>query len=410
MKILPIALTPKKILLIGAGQAAALKARGILESDCDLTIIAREIKDDFFADKNVTIAPFAPENLAGFEIVINATGDFALSEKLWNLRKEFGFILNSVDTPDFCDFYFTANHREGDLCVSVSTGGASPAFARKTRDLIKAVLPARDENFYASLREKRAEPRSADTIYLISCGAGKKENLTIKALNAIKNLEAALIDALIGDEITRLLPESCEKIYVGKQKGAHSFSQDEINEIALNRARSGKVTGRLKGGDLALFGRFYEEAATFAAAGFKAEAINGVSSAFAASAASGVPITLRGVSAGALIVSAHLKESLFNGDWIEFLRGDFKYTIVVLMAHSFAGKITAKAYEIGVDLTIPAAFVSAIDGAEQTAIVGDLARLEIMAARCGKPAILIIGKAVAAAADLPRGGEREFLP
>jgi uroporphyrin-III C-methyltransferase/precorrin-2 dehydrogenase/sirohydrochlorin ferrochelatase len=124
--------------------------------------------------------------------------------------------------------------------------------------------------------------------------------------------------------------------------------------------------------------------------------------------AGGITPTLRGFSAGALIVSAHLKENKFNDDWIEPLK-NFPYTVIVLMAYSFAAKIVQKAKETGVPLDIPAAFISKIDSAEQITVIGTLNKLEEMAQLCSKPAVLVIGKTVAEAVKMPYSGKRVIL-
>jgi uroporphyrin-III C-methyltransferase/precorrin-2 dehydrogenase/sirohydrochlorin ferrochelatase len=388
VRVLPVALTPKKILLIGAGKAAALKARSVLESDCDLSVIAAAIADDFFLDRAVRLKSFEFADAIGFDALINATGDAALSEALWEKRREYGYLLNCVDQPKFCDFYFTANTRKGDLCVAVSSGGASPQNAQATRDLIAAVI-AKDE--IAAPRNKEAKNGE---VYLIGCGTGGIDNLTIGAFKAIKRLEVALIDNLIGDEIRALLPKNCLAIDAGKRKNNHSIAQEEINDLIVTHAKAGMIVGRLKSGDPSIFGRLYEEAAFAASNGFAPRVINGVSSAFAACQTAGVTPTLRGVSSGALIVSAHLKGARFNDGWIDLI-GKTPYTIIVLMAHSFCGEIVETAARRGANLQTPCAFVSQIDRGDEAVVFGVLGDLASMAARISKPATLIVGESAA---------------
>ncbi|MDR0761843.1 MAG: uroporphyrinogen-III C-methyltransferase [Campylobacteraceae bacterium] len=413
MNILPVALTPKRVLLIGAGKSAALKAKNVYESDCVLSIVAKEIKDDYFKNKEVTKETFSLSHIKEHDVVINASGDEDLSKLLWENRKRQGFLLNCVDMPKYCDFYFQAVVKNHDLCVSVSTGGASPKYAQFIRALISAVLPKQSKKFYENIKAKRERGdtnihQNSGKVLLIGCGTGSVDNLTIKALKALNSIDIAMIDALTGDEVTNLLPKECKKIDVSKQKGCHKFSQDEINEMLLRYAKEGFRVGRLKSGDPAVFGRVFEEASFLTQEGIHVEMINGVSSAFAGCLAGGIAPTLRGLSAGALIVSAHLKESRFNDDWIELLK-NFPYTVIVLMAYSFANKIVQKAKETGVSLDIPAAFVSKIDSKEQTTVIGTLGRLEEMAKLCDKPAILIIGKSAAEAAKMPHSGKRVIL-
>ena len=413
MNILPVALTPKRVLLIGAGSSAALKAENIYGSDCSLTIVAKEIKDIYFCDKEVIRDEFSFSYVKDCDVVINASADENLSRLLWENRKKYGFLLNCVDMPKYCDFYFQAVVKNHDLCVSVSTGGAAPKYAQFIRNLISAILPKHSKQFYEDIKTKRAQGdtniyQDKGKVLLIGCGPGSADNLTLKALKALNSIDIAMVDSLVGKEITDLLPKNCIKIDVSKKKDCHKLLQEEINEMLLKCAKDGFCVGRLKGGDPAVFGRVFEEAVFLTENGVNVEMINGVSSVFAGCLAGGVTPTLRGFSAGALIVSAHLRESKFNDDWVELLR-DFKYTMIVLMAYSFADKIAQKAEELGISLDTPAAFISKIDSDEQITIVGTLGKLSEMAKLCSKPAVLVIGKAVTEATRMPYSGKRVIL-
>lgn len=420
MNPLPLALTPKKILLIGAGKVAAQKARAILESDCPLFILAKEVRDDYFLDKEVKLAPFSPQELEGFDLIIDATGDEALGRWLWEHKKEYRYWLNVVDVPALCDFYFSATVRRGDLCVSVSSGGASPTLAQGVRDKIARFLPSLLAPLLNRLKEERQkgriDPKSAlpsiqkalGKVFLIGCGPHSVGNLTLKALETIEILDVALIDALVGEEILNLLPPQCLQVSVSKQKGCHSYTQEEINELMLRYAKEGLNVGRLKGGDPMVFGRVAEEAGFLMEQGIEVELLSGVTSFLAGCLQSGITPTLRGVSAGALVVSAHLKESRFHDEWLAWLK-DSPYTLVVLMAHSFAREITLGAKNRGVPLTIPAAFVSKIDSPSPKSVIGNLGCLEEMAKECEKPAILVIGEAVKESLRMPYIGERVIL-
>ncbi|GHU33263.1 siroheme synthase [Betaproteobacteria bacterium] len=452
LKILPLAVCPKRVLLIGAGPVAAQKMRALQQSDCEIDIVAREIRDDFFLDLPVQQLTFrlawlemrqerasdgppraGTRPLGGqrvederggcqlpdeaYDIIINATGDEPLSQQLWENRRRLRYWLNSVDTPQYCDFYFGAQVRDHDLCVSVSSGGASPRYAQTVRDLIAACLPKHGQAFYDDLRRRRAggqrnfKPEANNQpgkVFLIGCGPGSADKLTLKALKTLKFLDVALIDALVGREVVELLPADCLQIDVSKQKGHQQYAQEEINAMMLRYAQEGLQVGRLKSGDPAVFGRLFEEATYLLAHNVELEIINGVSAALAACLAGGIAPTLRDCAAGALIVSAHLRGSLFNDGWIDLLK-DFPYTVIVLMAWSFAGKIRDAARARGIPMTLPAAFVSRIDRADQITILGSLGELEEMAKRCEKPAILIIGETVARAEEMPFSGVKRHI-
>ncbi|MDR0587791.1 MAG: uroporphyrinogen-III C-methyltransferase [Burkholderiales bacterium] len=417
MNILPIAVTPKKILLIGAGRVAAQKAKVILESDSSLTVMATSIRDPYFHHLPVVLKAFDQEDLKGadaFDVVINATGDLSLSQWLWNHRKHYRYWLNCVDVPEYCDFYFGATYRNHDLCVSVSTGGASPSYAQKIRDVIKLCVPELPKSFYQTLRNKRAKvapfaPQTpkGEKVYLIGCGPGHVKHLTLAAIRALPTLNVALIDGLVGKSVVDLLPADCIKISVGKEKGHATKTQEEINALLLNYARQGYTVGRLKGGDPSIFARMFDEASMLARHHINVDIINGVSSMLAGAVASGIPVTLRDVASGALVVSAHLRGGRFNDDWMSVVRSK-PYTVIVLMAMSFAREIQQSAIDHQVALSTPCAFVSKIGSDKEKSVIGTLASLTEMAAACEKPSILVIGDAVEAAAQMPYHGERVF--
>ena len=433
-----IALKPKSTLLIGAGKVAAWKFKVLSEAGFKISVVASEIKDEFFKHKEVKIINFKLENkdlklisdenlgldfLKEFDVIVDASGDLKLGAFLYAKRKEFGYLLNVVDVPKLCDFYFGASTRNGDISVLVSSNGTSPILAQSIRDKIKALLPRLNEltSFFKKTRTKgglsevqkveikRLCKQNLGKVFIIGCGPGDFKSLTLKAYERLDLIEIALIDNLVGDEIKAYLEKKgVECISVAKQKGKVSFRQKDINELLLKFAKEGRSVGRLKGGDAALFGRAWEEASFLKERGIEVECINGTSSAFVVALTSGIVPTIRGVSSGVLIVSAHLRENIFHTEWLEYLKNP-PYTLIVLMVHSFAARVVEEAKKLGIDLELDAAFVSKIDSPEQRSIIGKLGELESMAALCEQPAILIIGKAVARARKMPHSDERIVL-
>ncbi len=143
-------------------------------------------------------------------------------------------------------------------------------------------------------------------VVFIGAGPGNAELLTLKGARLLQTAEVCLYDALIEFEsFDTLLPQDCLRIPVGKRCGAHSKTQDEICELIIHYALSGKKTIRLKGGDPALFGRLGEELLALHRAGIPWEIIPGVSSMNAAAADFSLPLTLRGVSDCICLISGH---------------------------------------------------------------------------------------------------------
>ncbi|MDD6056270.1 MAG: uroporphyrinogen-III C-methyltransferase [Helicobacteraceae bacterium] len=414
-------MTPKKVLLIGAGVVAEQKHRVLNSLKWEVSIVAKEILSPYFSDFSVILREFSFEILSDYEVVIDASGDAALGAELWRRKREFGYLLNVVDNPKFCDFYFGALARFGEVSVLVSTNGASPLLAQSIRDKIARILPKNITNLADKLmwNRKRELPsltqreaikkeckRALGKVFIIGCGPNSLELLTLKALECLHLIDIALVDNLVGAEILALLKElEVPCISVAKEKGKHSVSQDEINSLMLKYAQEGKSVGRLKGGDPLIFGRLFEELSFLQNHGVEAEVISGISSALNGALSSGILPTIRGVSSGVLIVSAHLRESMFNAKWLEILKGG-DYTLIVLMAYSFASKIVKTAKELGIPLAIPAAFVSKVNFKEQKCVIGTLGSLEKMASMCEKPAILIIGKSVESCVNLVSVGEK----
>ncbi len=424
---LPLALTPKKTLIVGAGKIAKQKHRILSQFCWDITVIAKEIADEYFVDINVIRADILKKDftfLQQFEVIICASGKDLCAEFLWQHKKKCGFLLNVVDKPHWCDFYFGALAHYGNVNVMVSSNGASPIVSQTIRDKIARLLPRNIADFAQKLKIQRKNNKpnkqQQQEIYkqtkevlgkvvIVGCGPCKLDNLTLRALEALEWIEVALVDNLVGKEIVELLERmGIECIDVGKQKGKHNFLQEEINNLMLHLAKEGKCVGRLKGGDPAVFGRIYEEVEFLRRHEVEVEVIGGISSSLNGALSSGIVPTLRGVSSGIAIVSAHLKENLFNAQWLEILR-NHSYTLIVMMAYSFAAKITESAKEMGIKMEIPAAFVSKVDMPEQKSVIGTLGKLEEMAKMCEKPAILILGDAVAKSFGMPYRGQRIFL-
>src|SRR5579863_9228870 len=133
----------------------------------------------------------------------------------------------------------------------------------------------------------------AGKVSLVGAGPGDPGLLTLRAASLLREAEVLLYDALVSDAVVELAPDSCERIFVGKRGGKHAMPQDEIEALAIERARNGRRVVRLKGGDPFVFGRGGEEAEALAAAGVPFDIVPGISSAIAAPAYAGIPVTHR---------------------------------------------------------------------------------------------------------------------
>ena len=387
---LPILLKNQKILLIGDGKVAHQKIKVLEENNIEFS----QIKKDFKL-----------KHIKDFYIIIDATGNPKVLKKLLKYKKSNNVLLNIVDTPIHCDFYFMALTSNKPLQIAVTSNGASPTTAQFFRDDCEKLIPKDIDKYLKSKQQERdnsiidvkktkQELQNINTqVFLVGCGIGDPELLTIKAFNIIKSVDVVLIDHLISDEIISLIPKKTKKIFVGKQKGFHSKSQEEINKLIIKYAKKGKTVARLKSGDPFIFGRGSEELLELLELNIKTEVIPGISSATSAPLLANIPITARGYASSFTVVSAHLKGNSVNLDWIELLKKE-NHTVVVLMGLSRIREIVKEAKRLNIKLNKPCAIISNASRDNQNTIITSLKSIEQDSSNAIRPAILVFGDVV----------------
>src|SRR6202167_5241091 len=149
-------------------------------------------------------------------------------------------------------------------------------------------------------------------VYLVGAGPGDPELITLRGRRLLERADSVLYDHLANPALLDLAPAQAERIYVGKKKSVHAFSQEEICAMLIERARRGWNVVRLKGGDPFIFGRGGEEAEALADAGIPFEIVPGVTTPLGLAAYTGVPLTHRDHSWVVTFVTAHQVEPI---DW-----------------------------------------------------------------------------------------------
>ncbi len=142
-------------------------------------------------------------------------------------------------------------------------------------------------------------------VYLIGAGPGDADLITLKAVNILNKADVVFYDYLANDEILNHVPDTAERIYVGKKAGEHYKTQDQINNLIITQARNHENVVRLKGGDPFVFGRGGEEILALIENNIKFEVIPGVTSAIGVPTSLGLPVTHRAVATSVTIVTGH---------------------------------------------------------------------------------------------------------
>jgi len=142
-------------------------------------------------------------------------------------------------------------------------------------------------------------------VYLVGAGPGDPGLITVKGKDCIQNADVIIYDYLASPALLNYARKSAQLIYVGKKGGDHTLSQDEINALIVEQAKSGGIVCRLKGGDPFIFGRGGEEAEVLFKAGVPFEIVPGVTSAIAAAAYAGIPLTHRKLTSTLAFITGH---------------------------------------------------------------------------------------------------------
>ena len=248
-------------------------------------------------------------------------------------------------------------------------------------------------------------------VVIAGAGPGDPDLITLRAAKLLGQADAVVYDRLVSPGLLELCGPDCRRIFAGKAPGNHTMSQGEINALLIELARDGLLTVRLKGGDPFVFGRGGEEALALAAAGVPFEIVPGVTSAIAAPAYAGVPVTHRGLASAVTFVTAHEDpEKAGSGVDYAHLAGS-PGTLVFLMGARSIGRIARKLIENGMARGTPVVIIENASTDRQRSLRCTLDQAPSFAEReeVSPPAVVVIGAVAALAGELawhhPEGGE-----
>jgi uroporphyrin-III C-methyltransferase/precorrin-2 dehydrogenase/sirohydrochlorin ferrochelatase len=444
----------RRVVIVGGGGEAAAKIRLLSETSAHLVVFATELEAEAQRDLEAASAtlerrsPIAAD-LVDAALVFAATGELETDRAVRDLAKSVGVPVNVVDRPDLCDFYTPSLVNRAPLAIAISTEGAAPVLARHVRARIEAMFSPRLgdlANLAESLRSRVAETigtgegrrrfwahfftgptaakvlagqveqaaadavadidRAAETskttsvghVSLVGAGPGAEDLLTLRAQRLLQEADVIVYDKLVPEAIVAMGRRDALRIYVGKAKGAHAASQDEINAILVREASDGRRVVRLKSGDPLIFGRAGEEMAALRAAGIPFDIVPGITAAFAAAAENEIPLTLRDVASSLVVATGHDMRGDTLPDWAGLALSGA--TVAVYMGRSVATKVAGKLIENGLPPSTPVAVIENASRADRRAFAGRLDELAQIADRpeLDGPVVIIVGRVVAESA------------
>jgi len=239
------------------------------------------------------------------------------------------------------------------------------------------------------------QPFIAGEVALIGAGPGDPELLTVKAHRLITNAEIVIYDRLVSQEIMDLLPQGCEKIYVGKKQAQHHLPQDKINQLLVDHAKKGKKVVRLKGGDPFVFGRGGEEAQYLLQHGVACHIVPGLTAASACTSYAGIPLTHRQVAQSCTLITGNVQNNgKLDLPW-EMLANKMQ-TVIFYMGITRLDIISAQLIAAGRNSATPAAIIYRGTQPEQQVYRGQLTALTQLVEqhKIKPPALVVVGDVV----------------
>ncbi|NJN83181.1 MAG: uroporphyrinogen-III C-methyltransferase [Caldilineaceae bacterium] len=242
--------------------------------------------------------------------------------------------------------------------------------------------------------------KTKSAVYLVGAGPGDPELITVKGLALLRRADAILYDALVSPELLDAAPSGALRIFVGKRAGHHHRTQDEINHLLRDLAQRYPTVVRLKGGDPFVFGRGSEEMLFLRAAGVRVEIVPGVSSALAAPAYAGIPVTHRRVAGNFAVITGHrANDASQEQPWEALAKLD---TLVILMGLANLDYVMERLLSAGCAADTPAAIISQATFADQQVIAGTVSNLSAQLENTlfTSPATIVVGEVAALAQEL----------
>lgn len=254
-------------------------------------------------------------------------------------------------------------------------------------------VPSLAHSLDAALAHLRPSAGAPPTVHLVGTGPGDPGLLTLRAVSLMSRADVVLYDRLVSPAILSYVNAGATMVYVGKEAGFHTRTQEEIHVLLRAFAAEGKTVVRLKGGDPFVFGRGGEEVDFLERRGVEVHAVPGITAAAGIAAALGVPLTKRGVASSVRFVTGHAQE---GGAEVKVGAVDADTTLVVYMGLGRLAEVVSGLEEGGLSMRTPSVAVERGTTPEERVVVAEVGELETRVREAGlqSPTLIIVGEVV----------------
>jgi uroporphyrin-III C-methyltransferase/precorrin-2 dehydrogenase/sirohydrochlorin ferrochelatase len=396
---LALRLDGRPVLVVGGGAVATRRVPALLDAGAVVTLVSPELTPALHALVDAgrlawAARRFQPSDVDDVWLVQVAVDDAEAAGEVSRAAQERRIFCVRADDRNAATAWTPAVTRHGPVTVAV-LGGGDPRRAVAVRDGIAGWL-ATAPVAAGPPKGGTAAPTKPGSVVLVGAGPGDPELITVKGRRLLAEADVVVADRLVPGLLLDELRPDAELVDAAKVPYGPARTQDEINRILVDRARQGKLVVRLKGGDPYVFGRGGEEAIACAKAGVPVTVVPGVTSAVAAPAVAGFPVTHRGVAHEFTVVSGHVPPadpaSLVDWPALARMRG----TLVILMGLKNLPAIAATLIAAGKPGATPSAVVQEGTTGAQRSMRStlDTVAADTAAAGIRPPAVVVVGEVV----------------
>jgi len=445
--------------VVGGGSVALRKVDLLLKAGARVTVIAPKLHEELRAlasrgQLDYVALEFHPHHLDGTSLVIAATDSRDVNRAVSSAAQARRLPVNVVDDPELSTFIFPAIVDRSPVIVAVGSSGNSPVLARRVRQQIEALLPARLGALARFVGDRRKDVQKALTpeqrrpfweriiggivgtrvlagdesdasskfadelaasnsgapsnvsdgtvlpaaerrlgeVYLIGAGPGDPDLLTLRAVQLLAQADVILYDRLVSDAVLERARRDAQRVFVGKETGGdHHATQARIHELLVGYAKRGLRVARLKGGDPFIFGRGGEEIEALNAHGIPYVVVPGITAALAAAASASIPLTHRRLAQSVTFAAGHALDDE-TLDWRSLALPH--HTVVFYMGVAQMPRIVERLIGAGASPDHPAALIERGSLADQRVIRGTIGTIVELARQYAvqPPALLIVGE------------------